>query len=64
MNPTLILAMVQAAADFTKAVAPLVRDGLALANSQDATAIHKALAELQVANDELYSRVQQKLRES
>ena len=62
MSPIMVLELLQAAAALAKALAPLVSEGLAVANSQDAAEIKTALAELQAQNDALYDRVQSKLR--
>lgn len=62
MDPTSIVAIISAAAQIAKALAPVVGEGAEVFNSQDEARIKQALGELQQANESLHQRVQSKLR--
>lgn len=64
MDPASIAAIISAVAQVAKAAAPVVEQAIHTMNSDDATEIKAALADLQASNDALHERVQAKLRGS
>jgi len=56
-----ILALIQAAAQTATALRPLVEQTLTVASSEDADQIKAALAGLQASNDDLHTRLSDKL---
>lgn len=62
MNPTVVIAALNAAVQVAKALQPLAAQAMAVASTADQAAIKVALADLQAQNDAIFSRVQDKLR--
>lgn len=57
-----VVAIVVAAAQLVKELAPLVQQGQDVFSSEDETKIKSALADIQEANDTLFPDVQKELR--
>lgn len=62
MDPITILALINGAAQIAKAIGPLIADAPGVMTSEDEAKVKAALADLQLANDALFERVQAKLR--
>jgi hypothetical protein len=64
MNPALILTIINAVTQLTKAVAPLIAEAPSIFGSKDADEIKKAADDLFDATTAMHDRVQTKLRGS
>jgi hypothetical protein len=62
MDPVTIAGIISAAAQIAKAAAPIIEQGIQVFEGTDTSKIDEALAELKAANEDLYARVQTKLR--